>query len=136
MHEKISALLIAGVVLLAGSGCPTLGPQGAGTPGSTEVIRPGSRAKLSPGLLLEIEKNERSEGRLRELEVLVRTREVMRPAEKSAVETLGGRIGSVTGNIATVTIATEKVEKLAGLQFIISLELSRKQRLKGNPEGE
>jgi hypothetical protein len=136
MHEKIRALLMAGLVLLAGSGCSASGLQGAGTQGATGAVDPVVRAKLSPGLLLEIEKTDRREERSRELEVLVRTEKAMGPAEQAAVETLGGRIGSVAGTIATVAIPADNVQQLAGLKFVISLELYRKQRLKGNPAKE
>jgi hypothetical protein len=60
-----------------------------------------------------------------EVEIFLRLESDPTPEQLDALQSTGCRLGSSAGNILTARVAVARLEELAGLPFVSSLQLSR-----------
>jgi hypothetical protein len=87
------------------------------------------REKVDPALLAEME-GAPSVQPEKKIGVLVRTKKKIDEIEKKEIEKRGGEIGSVIGDVASLQLPIEAVPSIAALDFVISIEKAKKQRLR------
>jgi hypothetical protein len=119
-----SLMLLAGCAALAGCSGDTPARNAPQAPSS------GASSKIDPALSLTLHEPG-SAGQ--DIDVLIRTRGGIDAARRAALESRGARIGSVIGDVVTARIPAAALPGIAGLDFVVRIELSRKQRLRQVP---
>jgi len=119
---------LSSLMLLAG--CAALAGCSGDVPGRNAPEAASSGAKIDPALSMTI-RDPGSAGQ--DIDVLIRTRGGIDAARRAALESRGARIGSVTGDVVTARIPVAALPGIAGLDFVVRIELSRKQRLRQVP---
>jgi hypothetical protein len=112
---------LAGWILLAGCN--------GGAPGknATETPTADNRSKLDPALSMTIQN---SNSATQTVGVLIRTRGEIDARQRAALESRGARIGSVIGDVVTATVSLQAVSRIADLEFVVRIEMSKAQRLR------
>lgn len=125
-----SRRMLSSLMLLAG--CTALAGCSGDVPGrnASEAPSSGALSKIDPALSLTMQEP-RSAGR--DVDVLIRTRGEFDAARRAALESRGARIGSVSGDVVTARIPVAALPGIAGLDFVVRIELSRAQRLRQVP---
>ncbi|MGE5240813.1 MAG: hypothetical protein ACM3NI_04130 [Bacteroidota bacterium] len=114
-------LALAGWIVLAGCN--------GGAPGknATETPTADNRSKLDADLSMAIQN---STSAAQTIDVLIRTRGKIDARQLAALESQGARIGSVIGDVVTATVPLQSVSRIADLEFVVRIEMSKKQRLR------
>lgn len=89
-----------------------------------------SNEKIDPSLSMAIENSKSGQPPDREVDVLIRTKNEINTAQRAAMERNGARIGSVMGDILTARVPAGAVSEIAKLEFVVYIEMSKKQRLR------
>ncbi|MHB8534407.1 MAG: hypothetical protein ACYDBW_03065 [Sulfuricaulis sp.] len=84
-------------------------------------------SKIDPGLSITMQDSGSAQ---QELDVLIHTRGAIDVARRAALEGRGARIGSVIGDVVTARIPVAALSGVAALDFVVRIELSRRQRLR------
>ncbi len=118
---------LSSLMLLAG--CAALAGCSGDVPGrnASEAFSSGASSKIDPALSMRL-REPRSAGQ--DVDVLIRTRGEIDAAGRAALESRGARIGSVIGDVVTARIPLAALPGIAGLDFVVRIELSRAQRLR------
>jgi len=114
-------LALAGWIVLAGCNGGAPGKNAAETPTAD------NRSKLDAALSVAIQD---STSAAQTIDVLIRTRGKIDARQLAALESQGARIGSVIGDVVTATVPLQSVSRIADLEFVVRIELSKKQRLR------
>ena len=114
-------LALAGWIVLAGCNGGAPGKNAAETPTAD------NRSKLDAALSVAIQD---STSAAQTIDVLIRTRGKIDARQLAALESQGARIGSVLGDVVTATVPLQSVSRIADLEFVVRIELSKKQRLR------
>ena len=116
--------LLAGWTVLAGCS--------GGAPGrhASETSSTGVPSKIDPALSMTMQAPGSAK---QDVDVLIRTRGEIDATRRAALEGRGARIGSVMGDVVTATIPVSAVSGIAGLEFVMRIELSKAQRLRQSP---
>lgn len=85
------------------------------------------QSKLDPALSMTIRN---SSSAARTVGVLIRTRGEIDARQRAALESRGARIGSVSGDVVTATVPLQAVDRIADLEFVVRIEMSKAQRLR------
>ena len=125
-----SRRLLPLLTLLAG--CMALAACSGGAPSRHTPETPSTDvpSKIDPALSMTLQ-DPGTAGQ--DIDVLIRTRGEIDATQRAALEGRGVRIGSVIGDVVTATIPVSAVSGIAGLEFVIRIELSRAQRLRQSP---
>jgi len=121
---------LSSLMLLAG--CAALAGCSGDVPGrnAPEAASSGASSKIDPALSMTLHEPG-SAGQ--DIDVLIRTRGGIDGARRAALESQGARIGSVIGDVVTARIPVTALPGIAGLDFVVRIELSREQRLRQVP---
>ena len=84
-----------------------------------------NRNKIDAGILTDIKSNQRAG---QEVSILIKTKAEITAVQKGMIEKEGGRIGSVIGDIITVTTPIEAVSKIANFDFVVYIEKARRHK--------
>ena len=114
---RVKVIILGLVGLLALAGC--IG----------ESTHKDTQDKIDPALKLAIQAAESANQRASSVEVLIRTRDEINITQHDALEKGGARIGSVLGDVLTASVPLRAVAGIAGLDFVVYIETSKKQRL-------
>lgn len=125
-----SRRLLPLLTLLAG--CMALAGCSGGAPSrhASETPSTGVPSKIDPALSMTLQ-DPGTAGQ--DINVLIRTRGEIDASQRAALEGRGARIGSVIGDVVTATIPVSAVSGIAGLEFVMRIELSKAQRLRQSP---
>ncbi len=96
--------------------------------GEMDAAATMNEGKIDPSLLIEIEKLKSEQQPDREIDVLIRTQKEINNLERAAIEKKDGKIGSVIGDILTARIPARAISEIAGLEFIVYIEKSKRQQ--------
>jgi len=112
---------LAGWIVLAGCN--------GGAPGknATETPSADNRSKLDPALSMTIQN---SNSAAQTVDVLIRTRGEIDARQRATLESQGARIGSVIGDVVTAAVPLQAVSRIAELEFVVRIEMSKQQRLR------
>jgi len=114
------------LLILSLSGCSATELNGQGIPSYDRGQISEKQAKLDPSLLIEVNRLTSQQQADREIDVLIRTRGSLDLSRREAIEKRGGRISSVLGDISTARIPAGRIEDVAGLEFVISIEKAKR----------
>lgn len=125
-----SRRLLPLLTLLAG--CMALAACSGGAPSRHTPETPSTDvpSKIDPALSMTLQ-DPGTAGQ--DIDVLIRTRGEIDATQRAALEGRGARIGSVIGDVVTATIPVSAVSGIAGLEFVMRIELSKAQRLRQSP---
>ncbi|WP_372522885.1 hypothetical protein [Sulfuricaulis sp.] len=115
---------LIGLMELAGCSGETAGVK------AQEISTTMNQEKIDPALLMTIHESELTEKPAQTIEVLIRTRGEINAKQRDVLEKEGAMIGSVMGDILTARIPVPAVSRIASLEFVVHVEMSRKQRLR------
>lgn len=115
---RVRLVMLGAVGLLALAGC--IG----------ESTRKDIQDKLDPALKLAIQSVESATQPAPRVDVLIRTRDEIDIAQHDVLESSGARIGSVMGDVLTASVPLRAVNEIASLDFVVYIEMSKKQRLR------
>lgn len=115
---------LIGLMELAGCSGETAGIKARET--STTM----NQEKIDPALQMAIHDSELTEKPAQVVEILIRTRGEIDARQRDVLEREGVMIGSVMGDILTARIPVHAVSRIASLEFVVHMEMSRKQRLR------
>lgn len=115
---RVRLVMLGALGLLALAGC--IG----------ESTRQDTQDKLDPALKLAIQAVESATQPAPSVEVLIRTRDEINITQHDALEKGGARIGSVMGDVLTASVPVRAVTGIASLDFVVYIEMSKKQRLR------
>jgi len=118
MREPLLTLLFYALILLSGCFLNQNAPR------SNEAA---IKQKLDPFLFIEIKEGKPE----KTLDVIIRTKEKVSKEQEKILTDRGARINSILGDIITASVPSEYISKVAELNFVVYVQLSRKL----NPEG-
>ncbi len=123
---RVLAIMLGliGLMELAGCSGETAGVK------TQETSTTMNQEKMDPALLMAIHESELTEKPARAIEVLIRTRGEINAKQRDVLEREGVMIGSVMGDILTARIPVHAVSRIASLEFVVHMEMSKKQRLR------
>jgi hypothetical protein len=121
----LMALAFAGMaaMIACSTGRPRNNPS---LPAKEKAVMSQYSSKLSPGTkrhLAELKPEENPE-----VAVMLRVRDGLTPDRQSQIEALGGKVVSLIGDVVTANIPSRALLKLAELDFIVYVEISRPLR--------
>jgi len=114
-------LALAGWIVLVGCNGGAPGKNAAETPTAD------NRSKLDAALSVAIQD---STSAAQTIDVLIRTRGKIDARQLAALESQGARIGSVIGDVVTAAVPLQAVSRIAELEFVVRIEMSKQQRLR------
>ena len=86
-----------------------------------------NQQKIDPALLMTIQQSAQPE---QPMDVLIRTQGAIDATQRAALEGRGARIGSVMGDVLTARVPAHAVARIADLEFVVHIEISKQQRLR------
>ncbi|MGA9033753.1 MAG: hypothetical protein WB402_14655 [Sulfuricaulis sp.] len=86
-----------------------------------------NQKKIDPALLMTIQQSVQPE---QPMDVLIRTQGAIDATQRAALEGRGARIGSVMGDVVTARVPARAVARIADLEFVVHIEISKQQRLR------
>ena len=89
-----------------------------------------SQEKMDSALLMAVQESGSTGKPAQLVEVLIRTRGGIDAKQRDVLEREGVVIGSVMGDVLTARVPVHAVSRIARLEFVVYMEMSRKQRLR------
>jgi len=83
--------------------------------------------KIDTGILMNMKSNPQKG---QEVSALIKTKSAITTVQQEMIKKEGGRIGSVIGDIVTVTMPIEAVSKIANLDFVVYIEKAKRLKLR------
>jgi predicted hydrolase (HD superfamily) len=93
-------------------------------------IKPSLKQKFEASALVEFESMKREAAASKQFKVIVRTANELTPSQKIKVEETGLAVDSVSGDVFTASGSYEALLKIAGFDFVVYIELSKKLKQK------
>ncbi|SRR5579884_1176791 len=110
-------------VLFLFLGCATVGG------GDLDPLSGLNKEKIDPALLMKMKQLQRDRQMDQEISILVRTQREIDATQREAIEERGGKIGSVLGDVFTATLPARSLPAISRLEFVLYIEMAKKQRL-------
>ena len=84
--------------------------------------------KIDPALKMEVDRLIKEDQGDQPVEVIIRSRSEMEPAQRAVIEQKGGILGAIIGDVSSARIPAQSVSEIAGLEWIVYLEKPKKHR--------
>ncbi|HXC61502.1 MAG TPA: hypothetical protein VNV63_02395 [Nitrospiria bacterium] len=98
-----------------------------------ELFPPFIQSKLDPELLRRLEELTSLGQPDQRLSVLVRTASEINLDQENLLQSRGVIINSKLGEILSVTLPAKSIQAVAGMEFVLRIELARKLKKRGDP---